>query len=258
MVLRNHIAYRFLTDSNFWIEMTESTFPELFKQEVDEIPESVKSFLYCVDNKKNNTYVVTNSVVENLDMLKVNKTGEHFNWNVFDKLTNQKNTFVFYDGSLLRMVVSDNTLWFCRMKFDRNPDSKYEGHAKWVMFYVDKDKKELCSHFKHKDVLEIEEFVYKFLCFFFLTDNNEEIIKPGASHGTRKAGKIINHFNFPITIVNSKWNTTVIRTEAFGVRGHFRIQPCGKGRMDYELIFIAPYQKNGYIRRAKNLDLKNE
>lgn len=252
MILKNHIAYRFLVDDTLPMEMLESKYPKEFKNfdEGKDVPEGMVSLYYCLCAKENKPYIVTNSVIENLDLLKINKKGEHYNWDVFNRLKDQKVTFIFNDGYLLRMIVTEETLWFCYLKFDFEKGSKYNGHMSWVMFYTNRKTGELCSHFEHQDVKQIEEFVYKFLCFFYLTDNNEEILAAGKVYGTRKSGKIMNDFKFPMTVVTSKWNTNTIRTEAFGVRGHFRVQPCGTGRTNYEIIFIEPFTKNGYKRTS--------
>jgi hypothetical protein len=253
MVLRNHIAYRFLTDSNLWMEMVESQYPNIYEEAADDlekIPEGAKSLYSCVNDTKNKPYIVANSVIEHLDMLKISRKDDHFNWSVFKDLPHQKVTFIFQDNTLLRMVVADNVIWFCHLKFKFEAGSNNYGNMNWVMFYFDRETGALCEHFNSPDVIKMEETIYKFLCFFYLTENKEEIIAPGKVHGTRKTGKISNDLPFPITLVNSKWNTTVIRTESFGVRGHFRVQPCGKGRSNYEIIFIQPFAKTGYRRAA--------
>ncbi len=253
MVIKNHIAYRLLTDSNLWMEMVESQYPNIYElSDKKDIPEGAASLYHCLNNDNNKPYLVSNSVIENLDMLKINKKDEHYNWQVFKGLKNQKVTFIFNDNSCLRMLVSDDTIWFCHIKFTFEKSSDNDGKMYWVMFYFDRESGELCDHFNHKDVLDMEEYIYKFLCFFYLTNNSEEIIPAGVVYGTRKSGKIKNDFNFPLVLVNSRWNTTTIRTEQFGVRGHFRIQPRGVGRQDYEVIFIEPYTKDGYIRKAQS------
>lgn len=54
-----------------------------------------------------------------------------------------------------------------------------------------------------------------------------------------------------IEIIDSTYLRTIIRTEGFGVSGHFRLQACGPGMSERKLIWISPFQKNGYIRIAK-------
>jgi hypothetical protein len=93
--------------------------------------------------------------------------------------------------------------------------------------------------------------VYSLLCFFYLSENEEIVVNGGKSYGTRKqADALSNDSNVPVTIINSRWNITSIRTEGFGVRGHFRLQPCGPGLQDTKMIFINPFEKHGYVRKA--------
>ena len=60
-----------------------------------------------------------------------------------------------------------------------------------------------------------------------------------------------------IKYLDASWYTTIIRSEGFGVKGHFRLQPYGPKRTEKKLIYINEYQKHGYIRRAKLLTEKN-
>lgn len=64
---------------------------------------------------------------------------------------------------------------------------------------------------------------------------------------------LVNKAPFPISHLDSSWFRTIIRTEGFKVRGHFRLQPCGVGRKERELIYIQPYEKHGYTRTAKKI-----
>lgn len=267
MVFKNHIAYRFLTDINLTMEMCETTHPdewkELLKRSKDSRKEDLErmelnpspgleTFLHLISYNHNKTFYVSETVLEKLDFLKINKTGPHFNWMVFKGLSDQKITLIMPDQKVLRIWIHKETvnLFWLTFQKDKNSGHNLEGNMHWVMNYVHTDTGELCPHFDHPDSLEIEEFMYKLMCFFYLTDNDEMIIPAGKTHGTRKTGKVLNDFKFPVTMVNSRWNTATIRTEQFGVRGHFRIQPCGKARSEYELIFIEPFIKHGYKRQA--------
>lgn len=64
---------------------------------------------------------------------------------------------------------------------------------------------------------------------------------------------IMNKAPFSVTQLDSSWLRTIIRTEGFMVRGHFRLQPYGTGRSERKLIYIEPYEKHGYTRTAKKL-----
>ena len=52
------------------------------------------------------------------------------------------------------------------------------------------------------------------------------------------------------TILDSTWLTTLVKSDSFKVRGHFRLQPCGPGLKDRKLIWIDEFKKGGYTRKA--------
>ena len=54
-----------------------------------------------------------------------------------------------------------------------------------------------------------------------------------------------------VVVVDSTWNKTIIRVGEFGVSGHLRLQPFGKGRTNRKLIYVSDYMKKGYVRNAK-------
>ena len=56
-----------------------------------------------------------------------------------------------------------------------------------------------------------------------------------------------------VRFLDATWYTTIVRSEGFGVRGHFRLQPCGTGRKDRKLIYINEFRKHGYVRKARLL-----
>jgi hypothetical protein len=97
----------------------------------------------------------------------------------------------------------------------------------------------------------------KCLIFLKLTDPEIIHIAAGKKHGTRKQG-YYNDTSLPVIIVDSTWNKYIVRTEGFGVSGHFRMQRYGKGNTDLKLTWIKPYQKHGYVRlpKAENLEAK--
>lgn len=261
MLLKNHIAYRFLTDDSLAFEMLETSYPKQLKmlaqdKELDDEDMSKVRTLYRLMNKNDQkAFYVTDTVLGKLEMLKVKKMASgQYDWSVFASLKDLKYTFVLppvperRGGGCLRMKIEGNMIEFAHISFQFTEGSKEQGQAYWVMFYVDRIKNEQCEHFAHHDVKSIEEFVYKLLCFVFLSENYEETIKPGEKKGTRKQGKIINSLPIPLTIINSKWNVTSVRTEGFDVSGHFRLQPTSSGT---KMIFINPFRKNGYIRTSK-------
>jgi hypothetical protein len=59
--------------------------------------------------------------------------------------------------------------------------------------------------------------------------------------------------NRRIEILDSTYFTTISRTEGFGVKGHFRLQPWGPGLCNKRLQWISDFEKHGYTRKAKIL-----
>ncbi|WP_294203073.1 hypothetical protein [uncultured Chryseobacterium sp.] len=197
-------------------------------------------------------FYCTNSVLEKLDMLKIT----NHNWDFFKNLPDLKHTYIFPDNALLRVVVDQNSIHFIYMKMHMK--DKIGGELKWEVFYIDRKTGERCSHFEHPNVKSIEDFIFRLMCFIHLTENDEVILKPKEKYGTKKTEKLINILPFPITIINSRWNTTTIRTEGFSVRGHFAIRWTGEGRSVAKIVFIEPFEKTGYIRKAKGPDEKSD
>lgn len=66
--------------------------------------------------------------------------------------------------------------------------------------------------------------------------------------------KYVNETKYKVSILDSTYFTTISRTEGFGVRGHFRLQPYGANLADRKLIWISDYEKTGYTKRAKILN----
>lgn len=63
-----------------------------------------------------------------------------------------------------------------------------------------------------------------------------------------------NETNSTVTILDSTWFTTLVKSDAFKVRGHFRLQPYGEGRKERKLIWINDFQKSGYTAPARKLN----
>lgn len=263
MQLRNHIAYRFLTDITFLDEIMETCLPyewNLLTEmdlDLDRLPEQVQGKIVTeydlIDFKDQKAYYITDTVLDKLDMLKVSKP---FDWTVFKHVEDCRITFIFRKNRLLRMRIYKHMISFVHIEFNYHPKEKQTKHeagqAHFIHFFVDRNTGEQCDHFNHVDLKgPIETMVYHLLCFFYLSENTERIVSAGKSWGTKKQPDALsNDLPVPVTIVNSNWNVTSIRKEGFGVSGHFRLQPCGWQLSQAKMVFIEPYQKHGYIRRA--------
>lgn len=254
MRLENHIALRFLTDDSLAMEIVMEMHPNLYEH-VDlfnEAPPEAAVFYQFINKENQTAYYLTDTMLDSLDDLKVTKKDDRYNWTVFKNIQDKKVTFIMRDNVVLRVQFRENQILFCHMTMRPDKTKQNYGTAHWIIFHVNRETGLECDHFASDDVKGVEHFIYALLCFMYLTDNDELILPAGAKHGTKKSGKIINKLPIPLTIVTSRWNTTVINNNSFGVRGHFRLQACGVGMQDHKLIFIDPFVKNGYVRRAQN------
>jgi len=65
--------------------------------------------------------------------------------------------------------------------------------------------------------------------------------------------KYVNDTKLGINILDSKWFTNLIKSDAFKVHGHFRLQPYGQGLKERKLIWINDFMKTGYTAPARKL-----
>lgn len=107
--------------------------------------------------------------------------------------------------------------------------------------------------FSEKGGLQSIGFIISCLIVPFLTFAEHEVKVINATEKAKvkiDKEKYITDIPSDIEIVDSTWFTTIIRTEGFGVSGHFRLQPVGQGRQGRKLTWISDYEKHGYTRRA--------
>lgn len=249
--LDKHIANRFLNDKTFLYEI-------ISHQEKDttdpEYENRVNSLYEILSPKNNKSFYCTKTVIDLLDQLKVYKKDGEYDWTVFYRIKQGKYTFIFPNNALIRLFVSENHIHITFLEMKMVDELK--GYSTWHMFFVNKTENRKCEHFQSNQVQSIEEFVYKLLCFVFLTENEEVLLPPKGKTGTKASGKLINTLGIPLMIINSKWNITSYRTEGFAVRGHFAIRWTGEGRKIPKLVFINPFEKKGYVKKSKSKNIK--
>jgi hypothetical protein len=83
-----------------------------------------------------------------------------------------------------------------------------------------------------------------------------KVVEAG-KHTIHVGQKYVNESKQAVEILDSTWFTTIVRTEGFMVGGEtggfFRLQPHGPGLTQKKLVWIFPFQKHGYTRKAKML-----
>lgn len=96
--------------------------------------------------------------------------------------------------------------------------------------------------------------IQNFILFCHFADVDVTFVaRPGSREARQPAGDkdaYVNDTQFNVRHLTAHYYTTICRDESFGVRGHFRMQPFGTGRSERKLIYISPFTKNGYHRRA--------
>jgi hypothetical protein len=106
------------------------------------------------------------------------------------------------------------------------------------------------GHTIRSAIIDYSEIIQMFLMFKKFADVETKELKAGQ----RTKGidcKYINETKENITYLDSTWFTNLVKSDAFKVRGHFRLQPKKKnGEWTKELIWINDFQKEGYTRRA--------
>ena len=66
--------------------------------------------------------------------------------------------------------------------------------------------------------------------------------------------KFLNDSSIKIEVIDSNWFKRLIRTGAFKVKGHFRMQPHGQNNSLRKLIWIDEFEKTGYKITPKVLN----
>lgn len=99
--------------------------------------------------------------------------------------------------------------------------------------------------------------VQNFILFCHFADVDVKFVaRPGSREARQQSGEkdaYVNDTRLNVRRLTSNYFTTICRDESFPVRGHFRMQPFGVGRAERKLIYISPFIKSGYHRRAELL-----
>lgn len=86
-------------------------------------------------------------------------------------------------------------------------------------------------------------------------DVETKLLQPKSKIGSGIKCKYINQTDYQITCLNSTWFTNLVKSDAFKVSGHFRLQPCHdeNGLPTKKLIWISDFMKSGYTAPARKL-----
>lgn len=254
MKLDHHIATKLLTDKYFSAELIIDMAK---KDGVVLGPDTIgryASLNYLLSTDGNKNYYVIKSVMDKLYLLDTKKCMDIEGWKLFDQLPSFKKTFILPDNQVVRVRKVPNGIDFCFIEFKYFPVEQrsrtVEGEMNMIFLFVDLENNKLAEHFMSDDGRRISPFLYSFMCYVELCDNQEVIVAPKQKYGTKKTGNFINTLPFTLTVINNTWNVTTVRTDGFDVIGHSAIRWSGVGRVKAKLVFIEPFRKHGYKRKS--------
>lgn len=101
----------------------------------------------------------------------------------------------------------------------------------------------------------IAYFIMLITLFKKYAEVETKILPPKSKQGKTIKCKYINQTDYQITYLNSTWFTNLVKSDAFKVSGHFRLQPCHdeNGLPTKKLIWISDFVKSGYTAPARKL-----
>jgi hypothetical protein len=195
-------------------------------------------------------YIITQTAKDVIERIKIDKV----DMNIFHKIPiNQTWEFLidahtcyrtYYDGVMLRGMrvnISKETLgYYC----------KYDSFAYEINHDTGETARETENVEHLKDI--VDEWV-RILVFIQFSDPDLAVLQAGRKYGTNMQNRVKNETPSDYIIVNSKWNTTSVRTNGFLVSSHFRLQAFGAGMKNRRLILIDEFEKNGYVRKSGKL-----
>jgi hypothetical protein len=165
--------------------------------------------------------------------------------------------------------------------YDIDSKGQAKDSANWILngsiiaFVIPKDNQHpylfFCHRFKDgytascfaKEAVSKNEKQQEHLQYFIgliLFSNYCEVetkIIPAGKKSLYQNEKYVNETKLPIEILDSTWFTTIIRSEGFIVGGKtggfFRWQRFGPALSEKKIIWVTPFEKKGYTRRARVL-----
>lgn len=162
-----------------------------------------------------------------------------------------KFTYLINDNHFYRVMISQEEIFGLNVRKTLMENGQF--YFTYDSFKIIPSENRVVYPVNQSNYLEDKYFseFLKLLIFTQYSELDETIINPKQSAGTKKQGKYLNESNKPFILVDSAWNKIIVRKEGFGVVGHLRWQPTGKGRSERKLIYIREFIKNGYVREAK-------
>lgn len=196
-----------------------------------------------VSDSNNINYIFTNTAISISKKIKIDK----FSPELLSTSKEYKATFLLGSNKFYRVnVCSDSILvMYCTL----TPEGYFEYHT----FRINPNDDTISFPDNGGDYMGTEYFrdFLQLLIFFQYSETIEIVLEPNRKVGTKREGRFLNDSPSNVTLVDSTWNTIIIRNGQFTVSGHFRLQRYGEGKKQLKLIYIDEFVKSGYVRGAK-------
>ena len=121
------------------------------------------------------------------------------------------------------------------------------------VFYYDRAASKFAVEEKEEDdrqmAMTTNVGVCLLLTFLHFVEVKEVVMAPGQKYRPAKYEPVKNLNKRDFTVVDVSWDQPV-EVPGFAVKGHYRMQPFGEKRQKVKLIYIQPFMKEGYTRKA--------
>lgn len=207
-----------------------------------------EQFLGILSDDGNKNLLFTKSSIEIANKIKIDK----FEPKALKIKQEKKLTFLMGSDRFYRVMLKNDEVFVLLVKRELRENNIY--YINYTSFKI-MPLKDLVIFPNNQDgYMTDNDFMdfLKLLIFVEYSELEEVLLRPKQSFGTKKEGKYLNESERNFIIVDSSWNKIIVKTENFGVSGHFRWQPIGVNREDRKLVYISEYLKKGYVKKPKN------
>jgi hypothetical protein len=206
-------------------------------------------------------FVLSKRVWNNLSHYEVPKS---LRMPVIKQLPNRKDIIMIDEFHCIKYMKNDNEL-IITMNYRDVDYKQYDKPTYMIYFRIDLITGNMSGDnydfqrdepITHKDMIESVYGLFMLVVTYLeLTDVSLKLIEGGKKSGDIFRDNFIkNETKLSVIQVNSNWNIETIRIGSFDVRGHWRLQGCGKGRQEYKYVWVRPFKK-GLIKRLSQKEL---
>lgn len=263
---REYLAIEYYKNPVFRRNATEEMFLKNYKHVGNFVNEDDPRFEIIMENfsgvahdyENHKFFYVSNSVVQHSQLIKFDFGKMNIEW-LFN-LKSQNSTYIISkDEFYIFKLIKDESLRVWHFKSNENGTINIE-QIYFNNFFnkvTKQNSPSIDSVINYQKNRELNEKFFKLFLFINLSEPVIEVIKDRQKKELKDNNnyfnKIKNETGVNVHLVSTLWNKIIIHDSEFKVRGHFRIQPCGKGRTQYKIIWIDSFVKSGYIRGLEKL-----